>query len=129
MIEWKKPTSNIVSSSTWLRFELIAGGASCNAGHTLSQERPKTMTIHGPTSQYFISQRVRLHYADWGNNAAPPLLLVHGGRDHCRSWDWVAQELSSKWHVIALDQSTMVTANGPRTAITRRWTWSMTCRT
>ncbi len=104
MIGWKKLTSNIVSSSTWPRFELIAGGASCNAGHALSQVRPKTMTIHGPTSQYFISQRVRLHYADWGNNAAPPLLLVHGGRDHCRSWDWVAQELSRKWHVIALDQ-------------------------
>jgi hypothetical protein len=62
------------------------------------------MTINGPTSQYFISQRLRLHYADWGNTEAPPLLLVHGGRDHCRSWDWVAQELSSNWHVIALDQ-------------------------
>jgi pimeloyl-ACP methyl ester carboxylesterase len=62
------------------------------------------MAVHGPTSQYFISQRLRLHYADWGNSSAPPLLLVHGGRDHCRSWDWVAQELSKKWHVIALDQ-------------------------
>ena len=62
------------------------------------------MTIPGPTSQYFMSQRMRLHYADWGNLDAPPLLLVHGGRDHCRSWDWVAQELSAKWHVIAVDQ-------------------------
>ena len=27
---------------------------------------------------------------DWGNSAAPPLLLIHGGRDHARNWDWVA---------------------------------------
>lgn len=61
------------------------------------------MTIVGPTSHSFISQRLKLHYADWGNADAPPLLLVHGGRDHCRSWDWVAQELRDDWHVIALD--------------------------
>jgi pimeloyl-ACP methyl ester carboxylesterase len=61
------------------------------------------MQLQGPTSHSFISQRLRLHYADWGNAAAPPLLLVHGGRDHCRSWDWVAQELAKDWHVIAPD--------------------------
>ncbi len=61
------------------------------------------MTLQGPTSHSFISQRLRLHYADWGNADAPPLLLVHGGRDHCRNWDWVAQELCKDWHVIAPD--------------------------
>ena len=59
--------------------------------------------ITGPTSHSFYSQRLRLHYVDWGNPDAPPLLLVHGGRDHCRSWDWVAEELSKDWHVIAPD--------------------------
>src|SRR5665213_1342908 len=57
----------------------------------------------GPTSQSFISQRLRLHYVDWGNAGAPPLILVHGGRDHCRNWDWVAQDLRRDWHVIAPD--------------------------
>ncbi len=61
------------------------------------------MTIHGPTSNSFISQRMRLHYVDWGNPEAPPLILQHGGRDHCRSWDWVAEELARDWHVIAPD--------------------------
>jgi pimeloyl-ACP methyl ester carboxylesterase len=61
------------------------------------------MTFQGPTSHSFISQRLRLHYADWGNPDAPPLLLIHGGRDHCRSWDWVAAELSRDWHIIAPD--------------------------
>ena len=59
--------------------------------------------ITGPVSHSFISQRLRLHYVDWGNQDAPILLLVHGGRDHCRSWDWVAQELRHDWHVIAPD--------------------------
>ena len=61
------------------------------------------MTLSGPTSNSFISQRLKLHYADWGNSDAPPLLLLHGGRDHCRSWDWVAEEFRHDWHVIAPD--------------------------
>lgn len=56
-----------------------------------------------PTSRSFISQRLRLHYADWGNDQKPPLILVHGGRDHCRAWDWVAERLAPDWHVIAPD--------------------------
>jgi pimeloyl-ACP methyl ester carboxylesterase len=50
-----------------------------------------------------LSQRLRLHYVDWGNPDAPPLVLLHGTRDHCRSWDWLATTLSREWHVIAPD--------------------------
>ncbi|QDK32948.1 alpha/beta fold hydrolase [Sphingomonas sp. IC081] len=57
----------------------------------------------GPTSNHFVSQRLRLNYVDWGNAEAPPLILQHGGRDHCRSWDWVAEELRRDWHVICPD--------------------------
>ena len=57
----------------------------------------------GPTSHSYISQRLRLHFVDWGNAQAPPLILLHGGRDHCRNWDWVAQALRRDWHVIAPD--------------------------
>jgi pimeloyl-ACP methyl ester carboxylesterase len=57
----------------------------------------------GPTSRIYFSQRLRLHYVDWGNAGAPPLLLLHGGRDHCRSWDWVAAALRRDWHVLAPD--------------------------
>src|ERR1700722_793395 len=57
----------------------------------------------GPTSRTFFSQRLRLHYVDWGNASAPPLLLLHGGRDHCRNWDWVAEALRDDYHVIAPD--------------------------
>ena len=59
--------------------------------------------IIGPASSYYVSQRLRLHYVDWGNEDAPPLLLIHGNKDHARSWDWVARELRDEYHVIAPD--------------------------
>ncbi len=60
-------------------------------------------SIIGPTSHYFYSQRLKLHYVDWGNADKPLMILVHGGRDHCRNWDWVALELRRHYHVIAPD--------------------------
>ena len=60
-------------------------------------------TLLGPTSQSFISQRLRLNYVDWGNPGAPPRILLHGGRDHCRNWDWVAEDLRRDYHIIAPD--------------------------
>jgi hypothetical protein len=59
--------------------------------------------IIGPSSSFYISQRLKLHYVDWGNESAPPMLLIHGGRDHARSWDWVARDLRRDYHVIAPD--------------------------
>jgi pimeloyl-ACP methyl ester carboxylesterase len=59
--------------------------------------------LPGPTSRIWFSERLRLHYVDWGNPDAPPLLLLHGGRDHCRNWDWVAAALRDQWHIIAPD--------------------------
>ena len=31
------------------------------------------------------------------------MILLHGGQDHCRNWDWVAQRLRHDWHIIAPD--------------------------
>ncbi len=60
-------------------------------------------TLIGPTSHYFYSQRLKLHYVDWGAADKPPLLLIHGGRDHARNWDWVAENLRHDYHIIAPD--------------------------
>ena len=57
----------------------------------------------GPASRIYFSQRLRLHYADWGNEGAPALLLIHGGRDHCRNWDFVAEALRDDYHILAPD--------------------------
>jgi pimeloyl-ACP methyl ester carboxylesterase len=59
--------------------------------------------MQGPTSHLYFSQRLRLHYVAWGDESAPALLLIHGGRDHCRNWDWVAERLMDRYHVIAPD--------------------------
>ncbi len=61
------------------------------------------------TSHSYFSQRLRLHYLDWGNplqqgnGDAPDMLLVHGVHDHCHSWDWLAQSLRDHFHVVAPD--------------------------
>ena len=56
-----------------------------------------------PTSRFFDSCGLRLHYVDWGNRDAPPLVLQHGGRDQARSWDTVARAMCDRFHVIAPD--------------------------
>ena len=38
-----------------------------------------------PADRFYESQGLRLHYVDWGNETAPPLILIHGGLDHCRT--------------------------------------------
>jgi len=65
-------------------------------------KRPSSAGL-GPTSHSFFSQRLRLHYVDYGSPGAPLLVLVHGGRDHARSWDFVAAPLRERYHVVAPD--------------------------
>jgi len=55
------------------------------------------------TSHSYFSQRLKLHYLDWGNASAPHLLLIHGSQDHCHNWDWMAQQWSKDYHVVAPD--------------------------
>ena len=62
-----------------------------------------------PVSHYYYSNRLKLQFWDWGRDrsangdALPPLLLVHGGLDHARNWDWVARSLREHFHVYAMD--------------------------
>lgn len=58
---------------------------------------------HEPVSQGYYSQRLRLHYVEWVNEDAPPLIMVHGGSDHCRNWDWAARKLNEQFHILAPD--------------------------
>ena len=61
------------------------------------------MPDHGPEDRYFEAARLKLHYVAWGDESKPPLILVHGGRDHARSWDFVAARLLDRYAVYALD--------------------------
>ncbi|HLJ90138.1 MAG TPA: alpha/beta hydrolase [Candidatus Angelobacter sp.] len=56
-----------------------------------------------PISHFFYSDRLKLQFWDYGQNGKPSLVLVHGGLDHARNWDWVARSLRQHYHVYALD--------------------------
>ncbi len=59
--------------------------------------------IRVPVSRFYTSRGLRLHYLDWGNTSAPLLVLLHGGLEHARVWDQIAQQLCAHWHVIVPD--------------------------
>ncbi|MCZ2149015.1 MAG: alpha/beta hydrolase [Bryobacterales bacterium] len=56
-----------------------------------------------PISHFYYSHRLKLQFWDWGRQGKPTLVLIHGGLDHARSWDWVARSLREHFHVYALD--------------------------
>ncbi len=56
-----------------------------------------------PISHFFYSHRLKLQFWDWGSEGKPALVLVHGGLDHARNWDWVARAFRDDFHVYALD--------------------------
>lgn len=56
---------------------------------------PETITIecHG----------LKIHVSCWGEPEHPALLLLHGMRDHSRSWDWIAENFASQYRIYAPD--------------------------
>ena len=61
------------------------------------------MPNDAPALHVFQSSRLTISYAAWGAPANPPLILVHGGLDQKRSWDWTAAALSDRYYVVAPD--------------------------
>lgn len=51
----------------------------------------------------FSSQRLTLSAAAWGDPARPLVILVHGGLDQKRSWDWTASALRDDYRVVVYD--------------------------
>lgn len=45
-----------------------------------------------------------LHYVEWGDPQAPPMVLLHGFMAHARTWDLFAADLARDYRVIAVDQ-------------------------
>jgi len=55
------------------------------------------------SERFFRSGTLRIHVRDWGDPAKPPLVIVHGLRDHSHSFDELARGLVDRFHVLALD--------------------------
>ena len=56
-----------------------------------------------PADRFVTVNGLRIHYVDWGNPSAPPLVLVHGLDRIARTFDHVAAHFTSRFHVIAYD--------------------------
>jgi pimeloyl-ACP methyl ester carboxylesterase len=59
--------------------------------------------LHCMRAGQYRAQRLKLNYVEWGEPSAPPVILLHGGKDHARSWDEVAQAMAHDHHVIVPD--------------------------
>lgn len=56
-----------------------------------------------PILREFASQGLVLRYREWGRADAQVAILIHGNRDHARSWDDTAALLADRWRVIVPD--------------------------
>jgi pimeloyl-ACP methyl ester carboxylesterase len=63
---------------------------------------------HSPEIRYrsrnTVARHRRMHFLEWGDPSAPPLLLLHGGHQSAHSWDLVSLHLADRFHIYALDQ-------------------------
>lgn len=56
-----------------------------------------------PGSRFVAVGGLRLHYLDWGNDGAPPVLLLHNLAESADAWRPVAAALAGEFHVVAPD--------------------------
>ncbi|HEX2531703.1 MAG TPA: alpha/beta hydrolase [Burkholderiaceae bacterium] len=56
-----------------------------------------------PTSHYIQCCGREIHYVEWGEPSAPPLLMWHGLARTCRDFDDIAAALADSYRVIAPD--------------------------
>jgi len=56
-----------------------------------------------PTDKCVTVNSLRLHYLEWGNEEAQPMVLVHGYGAHAHQWDAFSRAMCSEYHVLALD--------------------------
>jgi esterase len=60
-------------------------------------------SVARPEDHFVTAGGLRLHYLDWGNASAPPLVLLHGIDRLAHTFDHIAPRFTSRYHVIAMD--------------------------
>src|SRR5262245_54357809 len=60
---------------------------------TLLQPKSTALTVHG----------LRLHYLDWGNTGAPPVVCVHGYTSSAEAFNAPARHFQERFHFLAPD--------------------------
>ncbi len=56
-----------------------------------------------PTSRQITLNGLDLNYLDWGNDAAPPLVCVHGYTSSADSFNGFARHFRDRFHIVALN--------------------------
>jgi hypothetical protein len=58
----------------------------------------------GAAADSFVTVNgLRIHYVDWGNPRATPLILIHGLDRVARTFDHLVPHFTARYHVIAMD--------------------------
>lgn len=56
------------------------------------------------TDRFVRVNGLRIHYLDWGNAGARPMVMLHGLRSFAHDWAVVSTEFRDSYHILALDQ-------------------------
>lgn len=56
------------------------------------------------TEGWFETEGLKLRFVEWGSDAAPAIVMLHGLRSYAHTFEPVAVPLRNTWRVIALDQ-------------------------
>jgi pimeloyl-ACP methyl ester carboxylesterase len=64
---------------------------------------PRQSAAGAPADKLVTVNGLRIHYVDWGNPGAPPLILIHGLDRVARTFDHLAPHFTARYHVIAID--------------------------
>ena len=54
-------------------------------------------------SKFIQANSLQLHYLDFGNASAPPIVCIHGLSGNAHNFDGLAPKLASRYHVLSLD--------------------------
>jgi esterase len=60
-------------------------------------------TLLQPQSKFLMVNGLRLHYLDWGNPSAPPVVCVHGYTSSAQAFNAMARHFQGRFHIIAPD--------------------------
>jgi len=56
-----------------------------------------------PSSQALDVNGLRVHYLDWGNPGAPPVVCVHGYTSSAQAFNALARRFHDRYHFVAMD--------------------------
>lgn len=54
-------------------------------------------------SKFIDANGLQLHYLDFGNSSAPPIICIHGLSGNAHNFDGLAPRLANRYHVLSLD--------------------------